>query len=107
MHYPGLLYLQDEECEAAKSQFEAGMVFGDATRNDEKFLELLKSGRQKAYLKPFVQGPLGKRNWRSGESDQTIDERTQISVKACQNNRRYKDYGSACKVANINGKSIK
>ena len=40
----GLLYLEEENYEAAKDQFEMGIMFGDQERNAEKFSELVKSG---------------------------------------------------------------
>jgi len=40
----GLLYLEEENYEAAKDQFEMGIMFGDQERNAEKYTELVKSG---------------------------------------------------------------
>jgi len=40
----GLLYLEEENYEDAKSQFEMGMMFGDTRRSQDKYIELVKSG---------------------------------------------------------------
>ena len=44
MYLLGLLYLDEENYEAAKKQFELGAAFGDKERSAEKLIELIKSG---------------------------------------------------------------
>ena len=41
----GLLYLDEENYEAAKKQFEIGSIFGDKERSTEKLVELIESGK--------------------------------------------------------------
>ena len=45
IHYLGLLYLEEEDYEAAKDQFEIGTMFGDKERNAIKLEEIIGSGK--------------------------------------------------------------
>lgn len=57
-------------------------------------------------VKVFVQGPLGNWSAKIRPSGHPIEELSKAAIDTCQNGWSYKEYGSACKVINVNGEWV-